>query len=1275
MRYLFKKWLYAGLSPEFFEKGLLPFTYLFLSTTSLMIGRVTSETLFLSKVKSENLAYMYLIGALFLGFSGSVYRRLVARFRSDVLIRLVILTFIALAVLGRIFIALQVEMIYPVIFLAFDMFGMILMIQFWSLMDEILNPAQAKRLLGIIGSAGIAGGIFAGLLVQSLAGIVGTDNLVLVYAGSTGLILVPVSLISIREKDNLRENFRNRETNIGLSRRQKLNQSSMKKETNRYLSLVVAMVSIIGIVTIIIDYQFKTVLQKNFTGSSMAEFLAKFYIYTGIAALLFQVFLSSRILTRFGLLVSLVAMPFFLFLSSVYVGFIPYLLVGIKNVLMTSFPILVGVTAARFNDRLFSDTLYNAAHQLLYIPFPAGARKKAKVFIGAIVKPASKGFTALVLIASINYFPLGIDALARVCATLLFVSFFLILRIKKEYGRLLIASLDTKILNPGDQEIDVNDSSTLKILYAALKSQDEREVLYALEVLGESGNENLPSHIVELLGHHSAYVRRQALYKLENLIVASSARLADIYIVRISNETLREKIRQLIHDPSPHVQGQAVITLASLGNHEDLSFISTFLENPDLKIRGAAIIALVRYFGIDGMFYGLDAFRKILHHRDIPERIEAAHIIGRVGISNFYRPLLDLLNDTSIEVSRGAVNAAGQVLAPELVEPLIQNLSKNEIKRDIITVLAKYPEPLIVPLLESIFREGIVELQNSQYDETKKNILFSIPRILVKIATDKCFRILFDNYKAASDYMRSRILDVMTFQDSKISIKVRPEKVEGLIDFEIHTYRNFQRLLEQVQGHSGLFDVAEAVKRARYHTGIRILQLLTFLSDPDSIYKIMENLFKANALAASSALEALDNLLKGQLRKKVMQNFTHLTMPEAGIQSSPEGIFLVLETLSQIDYEWLQKVSLYTALNLPVILQKESLVTEPGYLQLLEKIHAGSLYFQKNKIEEQVLTVKLLRLTPFFKELSGESLLRIAEKTGLLKLAPGTSIFHKDDNGDSMYIVVSGKVRIHNGPKEVETLGYGRSFGEISLLDSERRSASATTLEPTELLHLDSKTFYSLIYSKMEIAMAVIRSLNSLHRAILEKLNPETRAEEKPEKESDENLPLKKDSAKAGLPAQDDTPETNALQNPDLVGRIITLKKIELFSGLDDRDLALIGSTIEEEFYEPGEDIVREEEPGSSMYLVGKGSVKVEKKGILISILKTNDYFGEMSLIDNARRSATVTAVEKAVVWKISAFEFYNLLSDKTSIIKNMAVVLSKRIRNGNILLANQERA
>jgi len=1141
------------------------------------------------------------------------------------------------------------------------------MIQFWSLMDEILNAAQSKRLMGIIGSAGIAGGVFAGLLVQSLVRVVGTNNLVLMYAGFMGLIMIPVTIISKREKESLLESYRNRETHSGLSRRQKLNQSKRKKESNRYLSLVVGMVSIITIVSILIDYQFKNILQKNFHGSAMAEFLGQFYIYSGIAALIFQLLLSSKILTRYGILISLIIMPFSLFLSSGYIALIPYLMAGVKTALLTSMPMLIGVTIGRFNDRLFSDTIYAAANQLLYIPFTSDMRKKAKVLIGAIVKPASKGFIALALIASIYYFPVELTTLSSVSVVLLLISFVLIFKIKKEYGKLLISSLDTKNLNLEDQEIDLNDKSTLSILYTALKSDDEREVMYAIEALTESENNILLIHMTELLDHPSAYVRWRALGKLETMI--------PVYFVEAKEDTsefstennFKEKILHLLKDSNPEVKGQAIITLASFSNLEDMNLIVPFLEHADAKLRGSSIIGLIRYFGIDGMYHGLDAFRKILHNTDKLERIEAARIIGHVGISNFHRPLLELLNDSSIEVCKEAVNAAGKVNASELIPLLIKNLGKPEIKRDVIGALSSYPEALIVPPLESLLTKALVKNWSQEHDENEKNIIFSIPRVLMAIGTERCARVLFDRYESGNDHLKSKILEAMIHMNERNALAIKPEKIESLVIHELKCYREFQIYIEKIQGYIELEDVRSALIRARYHAGERIFQLLSFVYDPISISKIKENIFKSNPVAVANAMEALDNLLKGEMRKKVIFNFSHLTLPDESHPHTSDYIFTILESLIHMDYDWIQKVSLFTFLNLPEFFQKKDI-----YKQIFENIQTMNIYKEKEKIQEQIQKVHLLSHVPLFSDLPGETLLRMAEKTGLLKLPSNHNIFSKGDIGNSMYIVVSGNILIHDGDKKLKILEYGNNFGEMSLLDSETRSASATTLEPTELLHLDSKTFYSMVSSKMEIAMGVIRSLNHLHRNILASLNPENNAADS----VSESEKVKAGSVSKIIESHsepDIQSDGRDLLNPDLVSRILTLRKIELFSGLDDRDLALVGSILEEEFYESGEDIVREGEAGNSMYIIGKGSVLVQKKGQIISVLKQNDYFGEMSLIDKEQRSATVTTIEKTIVWKITEFEFYNLLSDKTSIIKNMAVVLTRRIRNGQTLLRLQE--
>jgi CRP-like cAMP-binding protein len=76
-----------------------------------------------------------------------------------------------------------------------------------------------------------------------------------------------------------------------------------------------------------------------------------------------------------------------------------------------------------------------------------------------------------------------------------------------------------------------------------------------------------------------------------------------------------------------------------------------------------------------------------------------------------------------------------------------------------------------------------------------------------------------------------------------------------------------------------------------------------------------------------------------------------------------------------------------------------------------------------------------------------------------------------------MYIIVSGRVRIHDGERTLNYLGERQEFGEIALLDREPRSASVTTVEDTLLLRLDQEPFYDLMDEHSDFSRGVIRAL------------------------------------------------------------------------------------------------------------------------------------------------------------------------------------------------------
>src|SRR5437870_12220683 len=92
---------------------------------------------------------------------------------------------------------------------------------------------------------------------------------------------------------------------------------------------------------------------------------------------------------------------------------------------------------------------------------------------------------------------------------------------------------------------------------------------------------------------------------------------------------------------------------------------------------------------------------------------------------------------------------------------------------------------------------------------------------------------------------------------------------------------------------------------------------------------------------------------------------------------------------------------------------------------------------------EKVLFLKSIDL---FSQIPGEDLSQIALITDEVPFDEGDEIFREGDPGDTLYFVIDGKVRIHTGGEELAVLGGRQVFGEMALLDSEPRSASAGAL-------------------------------------------------------------------------------------------------------------------------------------------------------------------------------------------------------------------------------------
>jgi len=121
--------------------------------------------------------------------------------------------------------------------------------------------------------------------------------------------------------------------------------------------------------------------------------------------------------------------------------------------------------------------------------------------------------------------------------------------------------------------------------------------------------------------------------------------------------------------------------------------------------------------------------------------------------------------------------------------------------------------------------------------------------------------------------------------------------------------------------------------------------------------------------------------------------------------------------------------------------------------------------------------VKLLTSISIFKDLEKDLLFDLAEVLTPRSISADEVLFNKGDKDYSLYLVVSGKVKVHSGDHIFAHFSKNQYFGEYSLVDSTPRSATVTAVEPTELLRLEQRVFYTLIEKLPHISQGMLKAL------------------------------------------------------------------------------------------------------------------------------------------------------------------------------------------------------
>lgn len=270
-----------------------------------------------------------------------------------------------------------------------DLFNTLMVATFFAFLNDSVTPDAAKRMYGLVGLGGVAGGVFGTTTLSVWIDRIDPAAWMWICLGAAGLIVV-VSQIAGRMVDrNPPPVFETPEPEPVAASENPALEGARLVFRSPYLLAIVGIVGLYEIVSTIMDFQFSATIAHYLDGPDIGRQVTLVFTITNWTSMIVQLFLTSYIMTRFGLTVALLALPVAAFAGSATFMALPILWVG--SFLNTA-------------DNGFSYSINQSAKEALYVPTTREEKYKAKAFIDMFVQRFAKAVAVGIALAITTIF-------------------------------------------------------------------------------------------------------------------------------------------------------------------------------------------------------------------------------------------------------------------------------------------------------------------------------------------------------------------------------------------------------------------------------------------------------------------------------------------------------------------------------------------------------------------------------------------------------------------------------------------------------------------------------------------------------------------------------------------------------------------------------------------------------------------------------------------------------------------------------------------------------
>lgn len=1045
---------------EYLPAGLM-FVYGFLAMTSHYLVKPARNSIFVDRVGADGLPHVYLLTAVVVTLVMIAYSRYGDRLRGESLLQSTLLLLVGGLLLFWWWLRLDRSVLSSGAFYVWTkLYPLLLVSQFWLTANVLFSTRQAKRLFGPIGVGLILGAVAGGGLAGTAAREVGSENLLLLAAGTLVLCSAVIRLLGPRIRSAGEAEVRSGE-DLSTDALEALRESS-------HLRTIAWILGFTAVASTLIDWQLNRAVELFLPGEdAMAAFWGKFFALQSVASLLIQLLFTAFVLRRFGLPVALLALPVGILVASLGVAAVPVLLTA---------------AVAKGTDGALRYSLDQSTRELLYLPVPAAVKYRAKPVLDLAVQRGGTGAAGLLLLLAHNLLGLSIRAVALLTAALVAGWIYHSLRMRDEFRASIRRLIGIRNVSVDELIYQQLDAGTIEELRSALRvDAGEEEVLFALSLLAHDPPPRIAGELKELLQHPSERVRSRAVHLLYG----------------VESTDVLPEVRSLLEDPSFDVRVEAIHYVCDFGTSDPSARMEGFLGDSDEGIRTAALGCLLRRGGQKQVRRALATVRELARDADADRRRLAARLLGEVEEpSGAAQELLTrLMQDEDRAVRHTAIRSAGETGAESLAPLLLDRLEDPSDRRPAMEALERFGREIQDALLERIGEIG-----------TPPSVRARLPRLFVDAPTQRAVDGLLELLTELEDPLpRYEVLKTLNkLHRDRPDLTFGDRATRRLVDREVREAYRWAAVLgrlgpdEPVGGASGL--LLRTVRQRRHEAAERAVRLLALRHPQEDLYVAFTALTATDRQSRERGYELLDTLLpvrsrawidpllnpdeSDETRARAASHRYDFSPPDPRqtLRQLAEGDDALLSLLARVD---LGRIG---ADGRPLGREEtERLLTET----LLADRHLEPM--KEMGIMEIVERADFLRRTEIFEETRTEDLAGIAALMGERHYEEGDVVYREGETGCGLCLVAEGLLEARRGGRALHRAGPGSTVGHLSMLGGYPVRYDVVAREESRVLTLARSDFLELLEERFRVTQGVLKYLTRTVRK-LEKRGEEAEA-------------------------------------------------------------------------------------------------------------------------------------------------------------------------------------